>query len=97
MLFPDVLRESTPESKNIVLSEGIYSSFAQKYGTRNPRISKQQKKRERHERALKKVKQLKNEARKEFRRAKEQGLQFKSIQMFAHTFFKLVREHSHLK
>ena len=46
---------------------------------------------------MKKVKQLKNEARKEFRRAKEQGLPIESIQMFARTFFKLVREHSHLK
>ena len=87
VLVPEVLSESTPESKNRVLSEGIYGFFAQKYGTRNPRISKQQKKRERHERALKKVKQLK----------KEQGLPIESIQMFAHTFIKLVCEHSYLK
>ena len=97
VLVPEVLRESTPESKNRVLCEGIYDFFAQKYGTRNPRIPKQQKRRERHERALKKVKQLKDEARKDFRRVKEQGLQIESIQMLACTFFKLVCEHSHLK
>ena len=44
-----------------------------------------------------KVKQLKNEARKDFRRANEQGLPIESIQVFARTFFKLVCEHSHLK
>ena len=97
VLVPEVLRESTPESKNRVLCEGIYGLFAQKYGTRNPGIPKQQKKRERHERALKRVKQLKKEARKDFRRAKEQGLPTESILMLARTSFKLVHEHSHLK
>ena len=62
VLVAEVLRESTPESMNGVLCEGIYSFFVQKYGTRKPRIPKQQQTRERHERALKKVKQLKKEA-----------------------------------
>jgi len=61
VLVPEVLREST-QSPRTEFSVKASSFFVQKYGTRKPRMPKQQQKGERHERALKKVKQLKNEA-----------------------------------
>lgn len=95
--MPSVLKENTPETKNRVLSEGIYAFFEQKYGIRQPKPSKQQRKRDKHERALRKVTQLKKNARKELRTAKALGLPSENIQPIAQTFFNLVREHSHLK
>ena len=97
VLVPSVLKENTPETKNRVLSEGIYAFFEQKYGIRQPKPSKQQRKRDKHERALRKVTQLKKNARKELRTAKALGLPSENIQPIAQTFFNLVREHSHLK
>ena len=63
--------ERAPQSQRTEFSVKVYGFLAKKYSTRNPRVHKQQKKRERHMRALKKVKQLKNEARRDFRRSKE--------------------------
>ena len=62
-----------------------------------PKPSKQQRKRDKHERVLRKVTQLKKNARKELRTAKGQGLPNENIQPIARTFFNLVREHSRLK
>ena len=96
VLVPSVLKENTPETKNRVLSEGIYIFFEQKYGIRQPKPSKQQRKRDKHERALRKVTQLKMNARK-LRTAKALGLPNENIQSIAQTFYNLVQEHSRLK
>ena len=53
--------------------------------------------RKNHDRALKRVKQLKKAARKEFQRAKREGLPPESIRVLAQNFFTLVREHNKLK
>ena len=47
--------------------------------------------------ALKRVKQLKKAARKEFQRTKREGLPPESIRVLAQNFFTLVREHNQLK
>jgi len=96
-LVPAVLQAASPEDKNRVLSEGIYDYFAQKYGARKQKPSRRQGKRAKHDRALKKVTQLKNEARREFQRANKHGLLPETIQPLACKFFELVREHSRLK
>ena len=83
--------------KNRILIDGIYDYFAQKYGTKKQKQSKCQKRREKHDRALKTVKRLKNEARCEFQKAKKHGLSPENIQPLAHKFFDLVREHSQVK
>ena len=70
MLVPSVLKEDMPGTKNQVLSEGNNIFFEQKYGIRQPKPSKQQRKRDKHERALRKVTQLKKNTRKELRTAK---------------------------
>ena len=83
--MPSVLKENTPETKNRVLSEDIYTFFEQKFGIRQPKPSKQQRKRDKHQRALRRVTQLKN-ARKELRRANGQGIPNESIQPVTQTF-----------
>ena len=82
-LVPAVLLASSPETKNRVLSEGIYDYFDQKFGTRQQKPNKHQRRRVRHDKALKKVKELKNMARKDFQKAKKQGLPADSIQPLA--------------
>ena len=57
-LVPDVLLASSPETKNRVLSEGIYNYFDERYGTRQPKSNKHQRKRARQDKALKKMKEL---------------------------------------
>ena len=42
----------------IVLSEGIYDYFDERYGTRQPKPNKHQRKRARQDKALKKMKEL---------------------------------------
>ena len=96
-LVPSILSASSPDEKNKILVDGIYDYFAQTYGTRKQKSSKQQKKVEKHDRALKKVRQLKNEARRDLRQAKKEGLEPGSILSLSRKFFKLVREHSQLK
>ena len=96
-LVPAVLLASSPETKNRVLSEGIYDCFDQKFGTRQQKPNKHQRRRVRHDKALKKVKELKNMARKDFQKAKKQGLPADSIQPLARQFFQLIREHNRLK
>ena len=96
-VVPAVLYVTNPDDKNRVLSEGIYDYFAKKFGTRKQKPNRHQGKRAKHDRALKKVTQLKNEARREFQKAKKHGLQPETIQPLARKFFELVREHSRLK
>ena len=82
-LVPAVLLVSSPEAKNRVLSEGIYDYFEQNFGTRRQKPNKYQRRRVRQDKALKKVKELKNMARRDLQKAKKQGLLADSIQPFA--------------
>ena len=96
-LVPAVLLVSSPEAKNRILSEDIYDYFQQNFGTRQQKCNKRQRRRIRQDKALKKVKELKNMARRDFQKAKKQGLLAENIQPLAQKFFKLIREHNHLK
>ena len=96
-LVPQCLSASSPDEKNRILIDGIYDYFAQKHGTKKQNQSKCQKRREKHNRALKTVKRLKNEARREFQKAKKDGVSPENIQQLARKFFDLVREHSRVK
>ena len=95
-LIPNVLA-SSPDTKNRILSEGIYDYFDQRYGTRQPKPSKHQRRRARQNKALKNLKELKNAARRDFQKAKKEGLPSESIQPLAKKFFQLIREHNRLK
>ena len=96
-LVPAVMNEASADAKNSVLCDGIYQYFSEKYGVRRSNPDKAERKRKNHDRALKRVKQLKKTARKEFQRAKREGLPPESIRALAQNFFTLVREHNHLK
>ena len=60
-VVPAVRYATNPDDKNRVLSEGIYDYFAKKFRTRKQKPNRHQGKRAKHDRALKKVTQLKNE------------------------------------
>jgi len=65
-LVPAVMNEASADAKNSVLCDGIYQYFSEKYGVRRSKPDKTERKRKNHDRALKRVKQLKKTARKEF-------------------------------
>ena len=94
-LVPFVHQATSAEEKNSILADGIYNYFATQYGVRQivHRPSRKQKKdmkRQKHDRALKRVTELKNRARREFRQAKRQGSTREEIQSLARSFFDLV-------
>ena len=77
------MNEASADAKNSVLCDGIYQYFSEKYGVRWSNSDKAERKRKNHDRALKRVKQLKKTARKEFQRAKREGLPPESIRALA--------------
>ena len=100
-LISSVMNQPSPEDMNRVLSEGIYAYLTSMYGTRKGKrklaTTKHQVKHKQHDRALKKVTELRNIARKKFREAKRNGLPVEEIQSLGCAFFDLVRQHSLLK
>ena len=96
-LVPAVINEPSVDAKNGVLCDGIYQYFSEKYGVRRSNPGKAERRRKIHDRALKRVKQLKKTSRKEFQRVKREGLPPESIRVLAQNFFTLVREHNQLK
>ena len=93
---------TSAEEKNSILADGIYNYFATQFGVRQivHRPSRKQKKdmkHQKHDRALKRVTELKNRARREFRQAKRQGSTREEIQSLARSFFDPVRKQSALK
>ena len=98
-LLPAVMNASTVEEKNTMLTTGIYQYFAESCGTRKvgQKQGTQQKKQKQHDRALKKVTELKKKAKKDFREAKLNGMTPEGTQTLARNFFYLVRQQSKLK
>ena len=96
VLVPQVKHEISPESKNAVLVEGIYTFFSNKYGTKEP--SKRKKRQEKHAQALNRAKKWKNEAHKELRQAKFSGTHSpEELMGLAKRFLQLIRAHSRCK
>ncbi len=99
-MIPIVKLASSVELKNRLLTSGIYDHLAEKYGTREQRNAKSnqgQQKHKKHERALKKVTDLKKKAKKDFREAKKKGFPTEEIQSLARNILDLVRSQSKLK
>ena len=93
-----VLQASTAEEKNSCLCAGIYDILAVRFGTRatpRPQIPARSNLKQ-HDRALKEVTRLKNEARRAFRSAKREGASTDAIQSLATNFLSLLRQHSRL-
>ena len=96
VLVPNVKHETSPESKNAVLAEGIYAFFSNKHGTKE--TPKRKKRQEKHAQALNRAKKCKNEARNELCQAKSSGTHTpEDVMSLARKFFQLVRAHSRCK
>ncbi len=99
-VVPRSLQATSVEEKNALITDGTYKYFADNHGVRkrSGRGSKQKTTtRQKHDRALKKVKDLKSKARKVFRQAKREGRLGEEVQSLAKNFFNLVRQHNKLK
>ena len=90
-VVPAVLAAPTVDMKHEALCQGIYQHFSSLYGSAFPRKPRRKR---RHARQLKKLTAEKNEARKEFRRAKASATNDLVIQQLAQKFYRLVRLHS---
>ena len=73
--FPSVLCATTVEEMNKILYDGIYNIISSRFGTQPLLRSKtrSQPKPKQHDRALKEVTRLKNEARRALRKGEERG------------------------
>lgn len=93
-LLPAIVEAQSTVEKNQLLTTGLYNYFAEKYGTRKqPQVrNRDHHKQKRHDRALKKVTELKKKAKKEFRTAQREGFPQEQIQSLARNFFDLVRQ-----
>ena len=100
-LVPQILETTSVDEKNRLLVNGIYEYLALHCGHRtkgSSRNSKQQgQTRKKHDRALKRVTELKRKAKKDFRQAQQTGLPQENIHALAKNFFDLVRQQSKLK
>ena len=97
-VIPRIILAAAIDEKNTILVEGLYRYFAEKHGIKKfPLMNKKKHTPHNHDRALKKAKNLKNRARKDYRRAKRSGLCQSEIQSLARNFFRLVQSHSSLK
>ena len=96
-LIPSVLAATGVEEKNRILSEGIYSFFAEKYGTYDLQkwsCSSKHKRRKQHKRGLSSVTEELRKARSEFRNSVRTEFRNSSI---AANFFRLIRLQSSLR
>ena len=98
-LLPTINDLQTPDEINEILICTIYSYFATTHGTKAVQKDGEWKNQrvKQDARPLKKVTELKNKARKEFRDAKRNGLCPVVITNVARNFFKLIREHNKVK
>ena len=71
--MPAVVSEPSIKAKNRILCDGIYAYFSERYGTKQPKTDRNTKRRQKHDRAPRRVKQLKGDAKKEFQREKQEG------------------------
>ena len=98
-VLPAVVRCSSVEHKSRVVGELTYSLLRERFGCRPlPRAGKRhQGQKRQHNRALKKVTILKNEARQALRQAKRSNREKEEIHCHSGKFLSLLREHSQLK
>ena len=97
VLVPQVLTETSPDTKNTRFSDGIYDFLASKYGTREQH-PKGRRRQEKLAQALNKARKQKNEARRDLRRARTIGVQSREeIMGLAKKFYELVRSHNRCK
>ena len=92
-VVPAAISCSTVDEKNKILCEGVYQYFSQMFGTQTKQAHHTKGWR-RHNRRLKKLTKLKNESRRELRKAKKDSLDEATIRTVAREFHRLLRLHS---
>ena len=90
-----VFQASMAEEKNNCLCAGIYNILSSRFGTRAPPWPQKPSIRQ-HDRVLKEVTRLKNQARSVLRKAKREGASDDVTQPLAANFLSLLRRHSQL-
>ena len=97
-ITPSVLCATTVEEMNTILYDGIYI-ISSRFGTQPLLRSKtrSQPKPKQHDRALKEVTRLKNEARRALRKARREGESVSTVQSLSGKFLSLLCDHSRLK
>ena len=95
-LLPAVQLASCVEDKYKILADGIFNFFSSRYGChrRKEKNNSKPSKGPKHDRALKKIKQLKTKAGRDFRHAKKNGALVDDMQTLAKNFFNLVWQQS---
>ena len=96
-VVPLVLGSTSPEQKHLALVQGIYRYLSSRFGTKSLKATNQQVKQKRHDRELKMVTNLKNEARKKVRAAKKDNKPPGVVAALTGSFLSLLRQHSRLK
>ena len=92
------LEAISAEEKNSCLCGGIYEALANRFGTTDPKRHIYTKpKVKQHDRALKKVTQMKNDERRALNQAKRLGESASTIQSLSAKFLSLLRDHRQLK
>ena len=94
-----VLDAISAEDKNSCLCNGVYDVLVSHFGTRPPPQSQRKAaaKQKQHDRALKRVTRLQNEARQALRHTKRQGETGSTLHTLAANFLSLLRTHSRLR
>ena len=100
--MPAVIEATSVEEKNNIMVNRIYNYFEERCVTKSSmkkptKTNRYQQRQKKHERALKKVTELKNKAKQEFQQARHEGKSQKNIESLARNFFDLVHEQSKLK
>ena len=97
-VVPLVLQAITAEEKNSCLCTAIYDILSTRFGTHAPSRSQNlsHSRLRQHDRALKEVTRLKNEARRALRKAKREGASGPTVQSLTGKFLSLLRQHSRL-
>ena len=98
-VVPAILQVNSAEEKNTVFYDRTYDVLAVRFGVRaSSRAQRKiQSKLKQHNQALKKVTELENSARRDFRKAKREGENSATVQALAGKFLSLLRTHSRFK
>ena len=95
-LVPQVLQAPSADTKHAVLADGVYSYFANTFGTKRMR-NKNHKRQLKISNRLEKAKEMKKAARRELARAKSNSVLPVQIMSLARNFYCCIRSHNKLK
>ena len=92
-MVPRVVAATTVEEKNTLLCNGVYEYFSTKYGTRSQKRAKYKKPRG-GRKSVAKLREMRNQARKELRKAKKDVQDPQAVKDLANKFHQYLRQHN---